>query len=227
MRKGNEKWEKLIHITDEYVENPNLAAKAIEQIQAKQKIKKRNWFLRSWKYVAACSAAMVVGLCVGIPIYNAMNTPNVPEIIYYETSEIAYEKVSNPNEFVMENELDIHYFNFPTTKTQGAFIKSTGEFAFLNQDMLYIDDMGFDEVNLKVVLKKNAEFDFYKRFSTIEQSKTINEVEVQYGTSISDGESEVSFLAKFTYEQAEYYLEISTEGDVLERLELYVNMLIM
>lgn len=222
-KKGN--WEKLIDLPEEYSANSDLAAKAIETIQAKQK-KPKNWFLKSWKYIAACTATCVLALCIGLPIYNAFREP---QIVYYETSEIVYEMVSDPRSFVEEHQLNINYFDFSTAKTQCATIKSTGEFAFLMQDMLYMDDVGFDKVSLKVVLKKNAKFDFYGSFSALDQTVIIQNISVQYGISevIDVSESnENTFLAKFTYEQIDYYLEITTEREVLEGLELYIDMLI-
>ena len=223
MNQGKDNWDKLINLPTEYTQNPGLVSQAIEKIQAKEKKIRENWFQKRWKYLVACSAACILALCIGIPIYHALIPPKV---VYYDINEITYETVSDPALFVTENHLGIKYFNLPTVKTQCAVVDSTNDLVFLMQDILYMDETGFDKVNMKVILRKDARFEFYQRFDVLEYNTKVKDILVQYGASTINNANEKVFLVKFNYDKVDYFMEITTEGIELERLEFYVNMLI-
>ncbi len=218
-----EKWDKLINMPENSETNTNLAKNAIKQIQGKKDLSKKNWFGLYWKRIVACAVSLVLGIGIGIPIYKALNTPNV---IYYETEDIEYSKVENISNFVVENGLSICFYNTSTTKTQCAIISKTGEVAFIVQDMLYIGAMGFDKVNLKSVIKQGVKFDFFDAFSGLTNDIAVENISIQYTYRIKENNIENQILAKFNYQNINYYLDIVTEGEPQDCIETYVSMLV-
>ncbi len=226
MDKGQQQWDKLVDMPNSYEENPSIAQRAQAEIAQQEKPVKRNWFFRQWKGLVACALSVVVLLCVGIPLLNKLSTP---QIVYYEQSDIFYEKVEDANSYVAEKDLDIRYFkNAAKIDTRVALILDTQKVAFLEQDTTHIDmDNGlFDEVILRSVVKKNAQFNFYKSYQILESVHTIRDVKVQYQLFENTDANAYQIFAKFSYQNADYFLEITTEGDGVQQLEKYVNMLL-
>ncbi len=221
---SKEQWEKLINLPNEYEVDPSIAQRAIEEIKQKQAKPKKNWFIRRWKYLASCAALAVAALCFIIPLLN--KTP-ATKIVYYEEYEVTYEVVDNPVAFVAEGKLNICYFEEAATiTTKSATITATNEFAFLKQETLHIGDLGFDKVDLRAVVKENAEFDFYDTYKVLTDNIKISDIIVNYQIFENTANSNRNILAKFSYQKVDYYLEIVTEEDGVKQLEKYVTMLL-
>ncbi len=227
MDKGQEQWEKLIKLPQAREEDSVIAQRAIEEItrQQAQPKQKKNWFMRKWKYLVACGATFALALCVGLPIY--LNKPSAPQIVYYAQRDVIYEDVESAEKFVSENALSIRYFSGEAMGTsQSAKIVATGELAFLTQNVMYTTDIGFDTINFWVVVKKNAEFNFQERYKVMENSRVIKDLTVEYQMAERTETRDTQVLAKFTYQNTDYFLDIVTEGDGAQQLETYVNMLL-
>jgi hypothetical protein len=92
--------------------------------------------------------------------------------------------------------------------------------------MLYIGADGFDQVNLWSVVMTDANFDFEESFNEADKEVTVSEIKVDYMTKEEVGMGKQEIQAKFTYEAIDYYLELTTAGEVETKIEQYVTMLI-
>ncbi len=225
MDKGQKQWEALINMPDEQERNPALVQRAIAEIQQSQAEPKKSWFARKWKSIASCAAAVVVtatvALCIGIPL---LNKNAAPEIVYYERKDISYANVENVDTFIAEKGVDILHFD-NALSTQSAIITQTGELAFLEQDTFQMNETSFDKVLLRSVVKKNVELVFAESYKNLPETHTLETISIKYQINERPTNDRQVF-AKFTYEQVDYYLDIVTELDGVEQLEVYVRMLL-
>ncbi len=222
MDKGQGQWDKLVDMPQSYEENSTIAQKAIEELSQRQKQPKKSWFFRQWKVVVACAAALLLGIGIGLPLYKKFTTP---QVVYYEGHEIVYEDIENPTKFITQSKIDILYFESPLT-TKSASIAKTGEFAFLEQNALYINEVGFDQIILRCVAKKNVELNFDRSYKSLNDQHTVAEIDIKYQVYERLDSGDRQILAKFSYEKVDYYLDITTEQDAIQQLEAYVNMLL-
>ncbi len=224
MDKGQGQWDKLVNMPQEYEENPAIVQKAVEELSQKRAKPKTNWFFRQWKAIVACAAAVVLGVGVGIPLYNKFSTP---QVVYYEENDIVYEKVENVDAYMSNKDLNIRYFvGAAVANTRIATIIETEEVAFLEQDTLHMNDFGFDEVILYSVVKKNVEVKFKDNFEGLSNVHTLADISISYTVFENLNMGNRQILARFSYENADYYLDIVTEQDAIQQLEVYVNMLL-
>lgn len=165
--------------------------------------------------VCAVGAAIVLPICL---------SPKSSEIIYYDMDKIAYSQISDIESFVHDNDLDIHYYSVSMTKSQSAVIKDNNELAFIEQDLIYFSELGFDSINLKIVLLSNAKFDFYSDYIELSKDLVVSDIGVLY--EINTVNENNLYKAKFTYENVPYYLEITTKDEGTEVLEKYIDLLI-
>lgn len=215
-----DKWEKLNNLLDEYEIVEGLDKKAIEQIKEKnqQKIKKRF----SWKSFSYGAIAVVIAFAIALPIY--FSTRNLsPEIKYYdETNIIVTETVDLPND-IAQNNIKAKCLDLVNSLNQVAITTDTNKFAYFAQNGLYINENGFDQVLLYVAVLKHASFDFEKDYVDLIEKSTINNIEVIY---VSENQfSENKIKAKFDHNDYRYYLEITTGGNVEEKINFYVSLL--
>ncbi len=229
MDKDNKQWDKLISMPNEYEADSNLADRAIAEmrkIQAQQV--KKTWFQLHWKKVVACAASLILAVGIGIPVYNSINKspePTPPPVVYYENTDLDHTEVLDVAAFASEKGLDIGFFNVPNAKTQAGEIKETGKIALLYQKLAYVNEAGFDQIELNVVLEENLTLDFYKQYLDLGTEKIVNEAKVNYRTEIALNGKATEVLAKFTYKDADYYLDVVTLSDPAECIDTYVGML--
>ncbi len=228
MNNGQEQWDRLVNMPQSYEVDPSIAQRAMEEIEQRQIQPKKNWLLRYWKAVLTSGVAVVMAVlvvCIGIPLYNKLSAP---QIVYYATNDITYEDVENPTVFIEENGINVLYFNEAAMLTSKvAMISETKEFAFLEQNTLHINDEGyFDKVDFWGVAKENAEFNFYKDYTLLSDTYMIGDISVLYQLIEMPTSGNRQVLAKFAYENGTYFLDIVTEQDGLQQLEVYVNMLL-
>lgn len=226
MDKGQQQWDKLINMPQEYENDPSIAQRAIESLQNQPK---ENWFMRHRKIIFACAVSILLvvglGLGIGIPLYNK-NLP--PQIVYYAENNIAYEEVDNPTAFVSEKGWHIRYFaEAKKLTTKAATILDTGEFAFLEQSISCINSIGFfDKIDFWGVGKQNAKFGFYKNFDILLNTHKMGDISISYRLVEMPDTYNRQILARFSYQNCEYFLDIVTELDGIQQLEVYVNMLL-
>lgn len=219
---GKSNWEKLIELPQEYEVNPDLAKNAIAQIQAEQQKPRVSWWGRYRKKLACALGACVLIVAAFIPVYRFFSTP---EIVYYADEAVTVENVDSVSSFVAENNLSVGYFDTPMTNSQYGVIAETGEFAYLWQNMLYVDGSYFDQIYVYAVVMKNATFDFEKDYENFDFTAEYQDVSVSYITK-TDKNNKSSILAKFTADGVKYYLEIQTSGDAETKVLQYVAMLL-
>lgn len=223
MKQGKNKWEQFVELPETY-SRADIAEQVIKEVEdEKKRIYPRNKIFYCWKPIVACIATFLIGIGITIPIYNVLQPP---EIVYYESGEIAIESVSDIVSFIDERKLSVCYFNLPKTTTQCATICSTNEVAFLIQDLSCITDMGTDNINVKSIIIDNAQFEFYSKFASLDEAIIVGEVEVFYTSIIKIGMIKQQVLAQFTYQGIEYYMDILTANKAEECVRTYVSMLI-
>ena len=239
MDNKKDNWEKLTNLPDEYEHDPELAQRAIEQIEREkaQKQVKEHWFRKHWRPMAVSLATCAVALAVFIPVYHSLyqsqlevpsdnSSSSANSSVYYDEDSITLNAVTDVVNYVQEQSLTLKYFNYPTAITHGAVVTDTNEFAFLKQEMLYIGADGFDQVNLWSVVMTDADFDFEGFFSYLDKGVTVSEINVDYKIASVENADRKEILAKFTYESVDYYLELVTAGEVEAKIEQFVNLLI-
>ncbi len=240
MDKGQGQWEKLINLPNEYERNSDIVQRAIAELERKKS--KKSWFQRKWKPLAACCASIAfVGFCLAVPYYSGasqqpilsspsssseIDTP--PQVVYYDAEQLSYEpiSISELTTYLTEKSMSIlHFKTGAVMDNKLASITETNELAFITQDTMQIG-VGFDKVVLWCVVKENAEFSFYDRYEILNSACSVQNMEIQYDIFENTEMQNRQVLAKFTYNDFDYFLDITTEQDGVEQLELYINMLL-
>lgn len=219
MKQEQDKWEKLIHLSESYEPNPDLADKVIEKISQKESTAKSKKPKMWWTGIAACFVVCCVSLAIFLPVYF-----RTPEDIYFSENRLEYLDIGDIDEFVQDNQLQIHYYSYDTVTTRCTRIIEDNKLAYLMQDMIYVGETGFDMVNLRVVLMQHAIFDFYENYNSPTSEISCFGISVDY--SVAENNSGNNYKAKFSYKNYDYYLEIKTSDSGTGVLEKYVDLLL-
>lgn len=240
MDNRQDKLNKLINITDEYEVDANLAQQAIASIEQKKQTAIRAKLLPKqpkrveqygevavqtkvstvkWASIVACCMLMVC-LSVVLPVYFSSQN----KTIYYSDELLEFEYIEDVQLFQQEHNIQFKYFSYPTVQTQVASVLETDQIAYLSQNMVYMSDMGFDVVNLNIVILTGVEYEFSSNYNSLSEKIVVSDVLIIYEIIIEEEQN--IYLAKFNYNNVEYYLEISTSEDNLEKITQYVNLLI-
>lgn len=218
MENKQDKWNKLINITNEYDENPETVQNAIRKIEQRKKRKRINSPLK-WLSVAA-SCILIIGVSVFLPVYFSSQQ----SVVYYSPSSLEYAEISDIEQFKEDNNLNIKCFTDEVTSSQIVYVIDTDERAFITQHAFYLGESGIDEVTLYIVLMKNARFDFYRDYEDAETSLSVGDIEVYYSNIRIDDMSYYS--VKFWYGEVDYYMTINSYDDTTDKIVQYVNLLI-
>lgn len=222
MEENQDLFEKLRQIRDSYDPDPDLANRVIEKVNQreatvafKKPVPKWVWYL-----IGGLIAAF---LAVFLPVYFTIINS---KLVIYSSENIVFEKISDMDGFLSENKLDLKYFKDESANNRLAKIKANGTFAYVTQEYNSIGENGFDAVILNVVLMKNAEFEFYNSFNSLNEKTVINKININYSiyNSINDNSSKI--LAKFVLKGKTYFLQIDTQDDGMAVLEKYINQLL-
>ncbi len=240
MDNRQDKLNKLINITDEYEVDTNLAQQAIASIEQKKQTSIRAKLLPKqpkrveqygevavqtkvstvkWASIVAC-CMLLVCLSVVLPVYFSSQN----KTIYYSDELLEFEYIEDVQLFQQEHNIQFKYFSYPTVQTQVASVLETDQIAYLSQNMVYMSDMGFDVVNLNIVILTGVEYEFSSNYNSLSEEIVVSDVLIIYEIIIEEEQN--IYLAKFNYNNVEYYLEISTSEDNLEKITQYVNLLI-
>ena len=240
MDNRQDKLNKLINITDEYEVDANLAQQAIASIEQKKQTAIRAKLLPKqpkrveqygevavqtkvstvkWASIVAC-CMLLVCLSVVLPVYFSSQN----KTIYYSDELLEFEYIEDVQLFQQEHNIQFKYFSYPTVQTQVASVLETDQIAYLSQNMVYMSDMGFDVVNLNIVILTGVEYEFSSNYNSLSEKIVVSDVLIIYEIIIEEEQN--IYLAKFNYNNVEYYLEISTSEDNLEKITQYVNLLI-
>lgn len=217
MANKEDKWERLSNMLDEYQVEEGLARNAINRALAEKEEKKKPF---NWKWLAISMSAIVLVLAIVLPIFLY---PKSVETLYFDNENVYVDTIEDMSVFVSENSLNIKTLELINGENQKYFIKETEELAYFTQKGIYVNDTGFDTIQLYVVIKPNSEFDFCERFSNLINSIECKTIAVSYGVMSKVNQN--SIMACFNANGFKYYLDISTDGDIEEKLNFYVNLL--
>lgn len=235
MSEKKDDWERLIHLPDEYEADPSLTEKVKKEILQSEKEKKNKNKPRFFRWLPAVAGALIAGICIGyfVPKLFAHKTVTPSDSSfsseerkpYLGEDKLVYTPVNNIKEFIEAKNLSIHYYFGETVTSKSVTVIDTEELAFISQDMMYIDtEKGyFDQVNLKVQLLKNAEFDAFVQFDNLPLSLSVDDISVTY--SVTEKKEQKIVLAKFVYEETPYFMEIKT-NDETGKIEQYIDLLL-
>lgn len=219
MANRQDDWEKLVHIAEEYEPNPDLGTRTVRELERSPVKKRKKWPLYRWLSIAAC-CLVVIGLSVFLPVYFSSRN----EIIYYSSEEIEMVDVENITDFQKENGLHFNYFSKDVVVTRAGKVVLSEKIAFIKQDIYYFSGMEMDVVELYIVVLPNARFSFIEDYNSLSASMTVDGVKIMY--DIPDLNSASGCKAKFTYENVDYYMTITTSNGSTETIENYVELLL-
>lgn len=219
MANRQDDWEKLVHIAEEYEPDPDLGNRTVRELKHSPVKKRKKWSVYRWLSIAAC-CLVVIGLSVFLPVYFSSRN----EIIYYSSEEIEMIDVNDVAQFQNEYSLNFKYFSKDIVVSQAGKITESKEIGYFSQDVFYFSEVGVDAIEVYMVLLPNARFNFLENYESISDSMRVEGVEVMYETPDNNVSSEC--LAKFTYENVDYYMTITTSNGSAETIENYVELLL-
>lgn len=219
MENRQDEWEKLVHIAEEYEPDPDLGNRTVRELERPPVKKRKRWPLYRWLSIAAC-CLVVIGLSVFLPVYFFPRD----EIIYYSSEEIEATRIDDIKSFEEESDIRFHYFSGDMVSSRTGEIIETKKLAYIYQEMVNIGGMGIDIVELYIVVLPNARFSFIEDYNSLSASMTVDGVKIMY--DIPDLNSASGCKAKFTYENVDYYMTITTSNGSAETIENYVELLL-
>lgn len=220
MKDKQDKWSKLINITDEYEGDPVVVERAINHINnSKSASKSRKAFPLKWLSIAAC-CIMVICISVFLPVY--FSTP--ADVIYYSQDSLRYTEVNDIEQYRDENSLEFRCLADNVATSQVVSVKETGQIAYIVQDAFGVGQSGIDTIKIYIVLMRNAQFDFYRDYADAIENISVSDIEVSY--LVRENENINSCFIKFSFESADYYMTISTNDEAIGKITQYVNILI-
>lgn len=214
-------FDKLIQIKDSYEPDPDLAKKVLEKINQRESTVAFKEPAPKWFWFALVGI-LVATAVVFMSVYLTRTTDI--KITIYSAEQIEVEEIDNLDSFISDNNLNLKCFKDKYAINSIAKIKDTGEFAYVTQTFDDIGEMGFDGIELKVVLLQNSEFEFYTNYKSLEETAFISDIEVHYAY-LNDINIK-KFNATFIFDNNSYFLEIRTNDSGTAVLEKYVSQLL-
>lgn len=219
MANRQDDWEKLVHIAEEYDPDLDLGNRTVRELKCSPVKKRKKWPLYRWLSIAAC-CLVVIGLSVFLPVYFSPRD----EIIYYSSDKIETTEINDISKLQKESGKNFYYFSGSMVVSRMGKVIQSNEIAYLEQEIMFIGEVGVDAIDIYIVLLQNADFEFTKTYNDATQSMTVLDVAVSY--YIRQGENSSVCLAKFTYENVDYYMTITTSNGSAETIENYVELLL-
>lgn len=214
-------FEKLEQIKNNYEPNPDLANNVIQKINQREATVTFKKPIPKWVWYVVCAVLVAIAFAV---IMSDYFTKSDTKITIYSAESLEFDKIENLENFVSDNDLHFKFFRENTSTNSIASIKDTGELAYVIQTFEGVGDSGFDLIELRAVLLKNAEFEFYSEFALATEQTVVSGVNVFY--QISETIDQNNIKAKFVFEDKQYFLEIDTYDSGTEVLEKYIKQLI-
>lgn len=216
-------FEKLEQIKNNYEPNPDLANNVIQKINQREATVTFKKPIPKWVWYVVCAVLVAIAFAV---IMSVHFTKSDTKITIYSADKVEVDRIDDLEMFIVENNLNIKYFNENTSTNSIARVKDTGELAYIIQNFDGIGNSGFDYIDLKVVLLPNSEFEFYSGFNELTENIAVLGLNVDFSCDI-DVLSQINhYKAKFIFEDKQYFLEIDTYDSGTEVLEKYIKQLI-
>lgn len=215
-----DKWDKLTNLVNEYECVEGLDKKAIEQIKENEEKKSKKKF--SWKTFSLGTVAIVLAFAIALPIYFSLKN-KTPEVRYYDDANITVTETTELANELAQNNVGAKKLDLVNSIEQVAKTVETNEFAYFVQKGMYIKNNGFDKIELRVAVLKNAEFDFEQNYKDLLTEVKVNNINAVYKSQNKTLNNIIKMF--FEYNGGKYYLEITTTGDVEETVKFYVSLL--
>ena len=206
-------------------------------------LRRRRWLMRFVSVAVSCVLVFAIVLPISLLFsHNQMTElPNDPsgsvepqpepqpepeppsDGLFFLTEELTVHSVSDIVQLQTENDLSFSYFNEGALQTsaEAYYLIEDGSYAYFVQKLLFIDEFGFDTLELGVVSSENT-FEAFTVFSNLSDTMTVEGIDVSYTSSVADGT--VQTRCTFQENGNHYFLEIrgaGTEGVI----EKYVTLL--
>lgn len=219
MANRQDDWEKLVHMAEEYEPDPDLAKGAVRELERPPVKKRKKWSLYRWLSIAAC-CLVVVGLSVFLPVYFSSRN----EIIYYSSEDIEMIDVNDVAQFQEEYSLNFNFFSKDIVVTRAGKIIESEKIAFIKQDVYCFSQTGVDTLEVYMVVLPNARFSFIEDYDSLSESMIVGGLNVMY--DIPDLNASSGYKAKFSFENVDYYMTITTNNGSADTIANYVELLL-
>lgn len=232
-----EKWERMINIPNEYNPNPDLAKKALQKHLEKESRKissdkmvtggvvARNsgGLVLSKKSILIILLSIIVSAVIILSIVLPICLTGKQEILIYNDEKLRFEEIEDLQEFSNVNNLDIKFYDKENTLTKCAYIVETNQIGYLMQDTIFLNDDGFDQINLRIKILQNAQFDALVEFDYCNKTINLDNFIINYSENYS-GEYK-RYLACFKVGEFSYYLTLITlNGDLEWHIKTLLNI---
>ena len=220
MSNKQDKWEKLINLTDDYSPDLNLANEVIDKINQRESTVKFRKPIKIWIPLLSFIFICAVCLSIFLPIYFSKSNLGY---IYFSSENIEFVPIDDIDGFIREKDLKVYYYSDAMGTNQSAVLKKNKELLYIKQDLFYFSEAGLDTLNFRIVLLPNAEFEFYKDYESLSSTLTISGLDIHY---VIDNEADTIIIrAKFKSEEIMYFLEVTCVEESTEMLEKYIKLL--
>ena len=214
-----EKWERFTHLIDEYENDKSLLEPALNmEIKSQKKPVRMN---KKWLLIGIISVCVL--FAVAIPVYLSLR-PKPPVVNYYDEKNVELSQIEDLPKFILDNNLNIKCLELQNCENRKAEIIETKELGYLIQNGFYISDAGFDQVKLFIVIAQNSKFSFANNFKELNNECEINGSLVRFDSEFKMNQNIIKVW--FKHGETEYYINITTYGDVEAKIDYYVKQLI-
>ncbi len=221
MSNKQDKWEKLINLTDDYTPDPNLANEVLAKINQRESTVQFKKPLKIWIPLVSFIFICAVCLSIFLPIYFSKSKNGN---IYYSSENIEFEPIDDVDGFIKDNNLKVYYYSDAMATTQSAVLKENKELLYIKQDLFYFSEAGLDTLSFRIVLLPNAEFEFYKDYESLSSTLIISGLDIHY--VMDNAADTIVIRAKFKSEGITYFLEVACLEESTKTLENYIKLLI-
>lgn len=223
MGEKEDKWEKLINVTEDYEYDAEVADEVITKInQRESTVKFKKSIPAKWVEIAFCFLLLLI-IIAFLSIYFSLQY-NDGIGIYYTDDSLEYEEIRDIESFKSENGLEFKYYSYFTVESQVAQVIETNEYVYIVQNMVYIGDLSFDYITLYIVFITDAEFDFSREYNELQESIDVLGINAMY--SVTENDNQMIYKAKFSYQNMSYYLEVNTEEYSDDIISKYITLLL-
>lgn len=210
-------------------------------------LRRRRWLMRFVSVAVSCVLVFAIVLPISLLFsHNQMTElPNDPsgsvepqpepqpepepepeppsDGIFFLTEDLTVSPVSDTERLQAENGLSFAYFTEGALQTsaEAYYVSEDRSYAYFMQYSFFMDEFGFDTLELGVVSSENT-FEAFTVFSNLSDTMTVEGIDVSYTSSVADGT--VQTRCTFQENGNHYFLEIrgaGTEGVI----EKYVTLL--
>lgn len=237
MRKEKDIFE-LIKQYPEQTETNDAALQEAKSLARKRygrqaQLRRRRWLMRFVSVAVSCVLVFAIVLPISLLFsHNQMTElPNDPsgsvepqpepqpepepeppsDGIFFLTEDLTVSPVSDTERLQAENGLSFAYFTEGALQTsaEAYYVSEDGSYAYFMQYSFFMDEFGFDTLELGVVSSENT-FEAFTVFSNLSDTMTVEGIDVSYTSSVADGT--VQTRCAFQENRNHYYLEIESAG---------------